>query len=352
MLFDFLVGYIPSGIDVGGAFSQLYLNWQIGNGLSGFIPGIMALYHRRYWSIRDHLHALVYMVLGVAIGMGFPAFTDVLIYPDFPFEVALNDTFIPIFGHNMLSTLLFVPLMLFNFERIDIGYIRSGQWSRSGLLRRLLLIIIVSAALPTLLLSFFLIQQDGQVQQLNATLQTLTSSLESAPTENTGTELTYKLIIAIGITLAFTVVNAMLASQSISRPLLNLADSARAMKSGRLTLEQATELKNSKGSDEIAELSSQFGGMATEVIAREEMLKRQVESLKIEVDLAKQQKQVSEITDSDFFRDLQGKARTLRQRERTPVAIPEASDAEETHPPRMNDALLAAIDESESRSAD
>lgn len=364
MLFDLSVGYIPSGDLSGGIISQFYLNWQIGNGLSGLIPGIMAMYHRKYLSVGDHLHAVIYMVLGVAIGMGFPSFTDVLIYPDFPLSSALNDTFLPIFGHNMLSTLLFVPLMLYNFERIDIEYIRSGQWLRSGLLKRQLLMIVISAALPTVLLSFFLISQDSQVQQLNQTISTLTSSLEDAPAEvATQSELTYKLIIAIGFTLTLTLVNATLLSQSISRPLLNLTDSARAMKVGKLTLEQATELKNSTGSDEVAELSSQFGGMALEVIAREETLKRQVESLRIEVDLAKQQKQVSEITDSEFFRDLQGKARSLRMREQraaaaaavaesTPVAIPESADPEETRPPTKSDALLAAIDESESKSAE
>jgi hypothetical protein len=41
-------------------------------------------------------------------------------------------------------------------------------------------------------------------------------------------------------------------------------------------------------------------------------LKRQLEALKIEIDETKRKKQVSEIADSDFFRELQAKARDMR----------------------------------------
>ena len=52
--------------------------------------------------------------------------------------------------------------------------------------------------------------------------------------------------------------------------------------------------------------------MADKVRQREQSLKRQVEALKIEIDETKRKKQVSEIADSDFFRELQAKARDMR----------------------------------------
>ena len=54
--------------------------------------------------------------------------------------------------------------------------------------------------------------------------------------------------------------------------------------------------------------------MACEIAAREDALKQQVHELRIEIDEAKAAKQVAEITETDYFRDLLHKADALRQR--------------------------------------
>jgi DNA-binding protein H-NS len=66
--------------------------------------------------------------------------------------------------------------------------------------------------------------------------------------------------------------------------------------------------------DEISTLAEVFALMVSKVKQREESLKQQVTELKIEIDEVKRKKQVSEIVDSDFFHDLQTKARRLRSR--------------------------------------
>ena len=52
--------------------------------------------------------------------------------------------------------------------------------------------------------------------------------------------------------------------------------------------------------------------MARQVYAREQALARQVQTLRIEIDEAKRDREVAQITESDFFRDLKDKARRLR----------------------------------------
>jgi hypothetical protein len=52
--------------------------------------------------------------------------------------------------------------------------------------------------------------------------------------------------------------------------------------------------------------------MAIEVAARERALQAQVQQLRIEIDEAKADRQVREITETDYFRDLQRKADALR----------------------------------------
>jgi hypothetical protein len=54
--------------------------------------------------------------------------------------------------------------------------------------------------------------------------------------------------------------------------------------------------------------------MAEQVKVREQRLKEQVRSLKVEVDQERRRKEVQEVTDSDFFRDLEGRAAEMRRR--------------------------------------
>lgn len=65
--------------------------------------------------------------------------------------------------------------------------------------------------------------------------------------------------------------------------------------------------------DALGVLARRFATMAAEVRAREERLRAEVLELRIEIDQARQAKRVSEITDTDFFRDLRSRATTLRQ---------------------------------------
>jgi hypothetical protein len=58
-----------------------------------------------------------------------------------------------------------------------------------------------------------------------------------------------------------------------------------------------------------------FGRMAREVIQREEGLRQQVQQLRIEIDEAKKARQVSEITETEYFRTLREKARRMRRKE-------------------------------------
>jgi CheY-like chemotaxis protein len=66
-------------------------------------------------------------------------------------------------------------------------------------------------------------------------------------------------------------------------------------------------------SDALGVLARTFVHMASEVRAREDALRRQVRELTIEIDEARQARQVAEITDSDYFRSLRGQAAELRR---------------------------------------
>ena len=65
--------------------------------------------------------------------------------------------------------------------------------------------------------------------------------------------------------------------------------------------------------DALGVLARRFESMAREVLAREARLREQVRELRIEIDQSRQARQVAEITDTDFFRDLRGRAADLRR---------------------------------------
>src|SRR5947207_8038371 len=68
--------------------------------------------------------------------------------------------------------------------------------------------------------------------------------------------------------------------------------------------------------DELGQLALVFQEMARQVYAREQQLQRQVQQLRIEIDQERRTREVADITESDYFQQLLGKADELRNRVR------------------------------------
>jgi PleD family two-component response regulator len=95
------------------------------------------------------------------------------------------------------------------------------------------------------------------------------------------------------------------------RNVVRLTDAAAAVENA--TYDASSLSSVAARSDALGNLARVFQRMAQEVRAREEKLKQQVQELRIEIDQARQAKNVSEITESDYFKALRGQADTLRQ---------------------------------------
>lgn len=65
-------------------------------------------------------------------------------------------------------------------------------------------------------------------------------------------------------------------------------------------------------SDALGQLARVFQRMAVEVVAREKRLWQQVQELRIEIDAVRKEREVAEITQSEYFRELQKKALQMR----------------------------------------
>lgn len=82
--------------------------------------------------------------------------------------------------------------------------------------------------------------------------------------------------------------------------------------------------------DEIGHLARITETMARQVKEREDQLKKQVMALTIQIDQQKQSRQVAEITETEYFRDLQKKVKKIRSQSSEEITqeTPEQRDAE------------------------
>jgi HAMP domain-containing protein len=133
--------------------------------------------------------------------------------------------------------------------------------------------------------------------------------------------------IVFVVLVLLVLVGTALLSRTIVRPIQRVTEAAQALERGDLQDEQIAVLQQADSRDEVSTLSRVFARMAAEVRAREAQLRQQVEELRIEIDHTKKARQVAEITESDYFQQLQRQARALRaQREEAPAPVEAALD--------------------------
>jgi CheY-like chemotaxis protein len=89
---------------------------------------------------------------------------------------------------------------------------------------------------------------------------------------------------------------------------------AAAIKANTFQPESLDEV--ARRSDELGQLALVFQEMARQVYTREQQLQRQVQQLRIEIDHARKAREVADITESEYFQQLLGKADELRNRAR------------------------------------
>ena len=93
----------------------VYWNWDLGNGLIGFIAGLaMYLTWGRYTSVRNIVIAEVFCVIGVVVGIAFAAYSDMLLLKyTFP---AASGNFIPATLSDLVNGLILLPILLIAYN--------------------------------------------------------------------------------------------------------------------------------------------------------------------------------------------------------------------------------------------
>ena len=104
-------------------------------------------------------------------------------------------------------------------------------------------------------------------------------------------------------------------SRHLVKSISALIKAGKALQKGKFNPEILAEASRSQ--DDLGRLASVFLQMAEEVKNREHNLKSQVQDLRVEIDDTKKERQIAEITGTEYFKDLQKKAQRLKSRVNT-----------------------------------
>ncbi len=126
-----------------------------------------------------------------------------------------------------------------------------------------------------------------------------------------GQQLALQQAVLSIIVLLFGLFSGLLMSRRIVRPVEQITTAAQALTDG--TFDPETLNSASQRTDEVGELARVFQRMGRELVERERALREQVRRLTIEIDRSQVAKDVSAITDSDYFQDIKAKAAELRR---------------------------------------
>jgi energy-coupling factor transport system substrate-specific component len=115
-----LVGNVISDLISGYGFWPW---WDLGNGLMGFIPGLIVVMMTDYRSLKDIIKAEIMVVVGVAVGMFVASLSEMWVSGvDFATTMATN--FMPSFISNVINGLILVPILMVAYSAIQA---RSGR---------------------------------------------------------------------------------------------------------------------------------------------------------------------------------------------------------------------------------
>lgn len=121
------------------------------------------------------------------------------------------------------------------------------------------------------------------------------------------------IVFAVVLSLTVAVISAYGLNQTLARQLRPIHRTLDLLQANILTLEQANSLKDAQGDDPLVGLQRHVGLMAEDVIKREMQLRHQVVELQVVIDQHQKETTVEQIVSSDFFQDLQKRAKDWRK---------------------------------------
>ncbi|MEI8001219.1 MAG: cache domain-containing protein [Actinomycetes bacterium] len=141
----------------------------------------------------------------------------------------------------------------------------------------------------------------------------LVSAVSADQLHRSADQLALQQVLVSLVVLVIGLAIGLLISRRIVRPVRDLTGAALALEEDRFDPE-ALDAASSRR-DEVGGLARAFRRMAAEVVARERLLRERVSRLQVVIDHSKVADEITQITESDYFRNLERQAEELRKRD-------------------------------------
>ncbi len=119
----FLTGFVGNMLGDFISGFGFWWSWDLGNGLMGLIPGLMAAGIVSYRDRSTILKAEIFVILGAAVGMLVPSLLEIPL-SGISFNTAIVGYFLPAAVGNIIVGLILVPILLVAYDAIAA---RSGR---------------------------------------------------------------------------------------------------------------------------------------------------------------------------------------------------------------------------------
>jgi uncharacterized membrane protein len=283
--------------DLLSGYGLQFWPWSIANFLIGFMPGMV-----RWFGVSEikKVNAFALVLLFIFLGNVLGLFEGFLVYSlvnGHHFLEVMNAFYLPALISNSYLLLLLMPplLVLTHFLKLNIET------------RSIFFVLIFSLTIVSLLSAVFMI----------AEYRMFSTSLSSLPGINEIMQQTITLNFRwIGLLLLVIVIAAGIIgyyfSKKYMQPINQLAQASDKLKAG--TWGYNDTIMQVKANGEMANLIGVFNSMANEINSRERKMKNTIRELELKIDKTKEDRMVSEITETDFFKQLERKSAELKSR--------------------------------------
>lgn len=91
--------------------------WDLGNGLMGLIPGLIAASIVDYKALKSILMAELFVIIGVAVGMGVASISEMWV-SGADINTVIFANFIPAFVSNIVNGLILLPILMVAYAAV------------------------------------------------------------------------------------------------------------------------------------------------------------------------------------------------------------------------------------------
>jgi len=280
--------------DLLSGYGLQFWHWSLGNFIIGFVPGIVRWFRvKEIKRVNEFVMVLFFIFLGNFLGLLFGFLLQIVQQGGHNFVTVLNSFYLPAVISNVYILFLLMPPLLIGFRFLKLNIETRSMFF--VLFFSLIMVTILSVVLVGI-----------QYKALSGQPESYLILSQMIVKDFRWIGLLLIVIVFVGGIIGYHF------SIRYMHPINLLALTADRIKNG--AWEQSNTIDPKTAGVDMKNLIDLFNGMAIEIQQREAHMNKVISKLKLEIDKNQEDQLFSEITETDFFRNLEYKSQEIRKR--------------------------------------